>query len=181
MELYAQACNAGLAQGGEAGQLEFFSLTNRALCRGNRPGALLTWLLREKRADWITQADEDAAATRLREFRDGPAVRSSALADLTAGVAGRGGGDEGRRRLSPEEAIVERCIRLAKNHRIADPFTIARRAEGWTRDQWDLASLSYETTQARQWYREDDLGDEIDRDFAAVAAVTSTWKEEYDR
>lgn len=49
----------GLAEDCEAGQVAFFCLAERARSRGKRPGALFTWVLREKKLEFITQVDEE--------------------------------------------------------------------------------------------------------------------------
>ena len=76
LELYSQAREAGLAVSGERGELEFVALVERARCRGRRPGALLAWLLREHRREFITLSDEDGAVERLREYRRAAALRN---------------------------------------------------------------------------------------------------------
>ena len=154
-DLHRQAIDAGIAHGGGAGQLDFFAMANRARARGHNPGGLLRWLLVNKRTDFITIADEEAARRRISEHHNGPFVSSREAQPKTP-----------KRRLSPDEQIVELCLRLAQQHRIEDPFRVARQhpeAKSWTRAQWDRAHSSYRTTQARQWYRED----EFDVDFAS--------------
>jgi hypothetical protein len=51
---------------GEAGRLDFLALAERARASGNQPPKLFVWLLKHKRFDFIAQANEDAAAARLR-------------------------------------------------------------------------------------------------------------------
>ena len=146
LELHRQAIAAGLAHGGGAGQLDFFAMANRARARGHNPGGLLRWLLVNKRTDYITIADEEAARRRISEHHNGPFVSSREAQPKKP-----------KRRLSPDEEIVEICLRAAQQHRIEDPFRIAFKAKGWTREQWDRAHASYRTTQARQWYGEDEF------------------------
>ena len=155
LELHRQAIAAGIAHGGGAGQLDFFAMANRARARGHNPGGLLRWLLANKRSDYITIADEEAARRRISEHHNGPFVSSREARPRRT-----------ERRLTPDEQIVELCLRLAQQHRIEDPFRVARRhpeAKDWSREQWDRAQASYRTTQARQWYRDD----EFELDFAS--------------
>jgi len=138
LELYRQAQAEGLAGGGEGGRLEFVALVERARAHGQRPGALLTWLLRKRRHEFITQSDEDRAATRLREHRDGPAERepASRSTDLI---------------LSKEDAAVRICILVAKQHRGVSPERLAREKYGWTSDQWQKARLAYDAKERARW------------------------------
>lgn len=140
MELHRQAVTVGLARGGRAGELDFLSFANRARTRGRKPGGLLVWLLRNQKADFITLADEEAAAKRLREHFNGPNTRHRDVAEHPP-----------KRRLSPDEEVVERCILIARQHKIEDAFQVAQRVKGWTREQWNTAEISYRTTQAKQW------------------------------
>jgi hypothetical protein len=142
-ELYRQACELGLASPGDAGRLDFLSLAERARCRGKRAGALFFWLLREKKTAFITHADEEEAARRLREFYNGPQRRERRDE--------WGGEDQGRPPAPPawteDDKVVMACIRVAMKHRLDDPFRAAQQAKGWTRDQWDAALASYQNRQ----------------------------------
>ncbi len=131
LELYRQAVEAGLAKAGEGGRLDFLALAERARARGHRSGALLFWLLREGKTTFITQADEDEASRRLKEHLFGdlrPREQWGGDASMPPAPP-----------LSDDERFVVACIRAAKAHRIEDPFTIARRAQGWTRERWEGA------------------------------------------
>ena len=141
LELHTQAVSAGYDVAGESGRIDFLAMANRALTRGSKPGALLVWLLKNGKSEFITQADEDVAAQRLRAHLNGPETRS------------RGGGDASGhpRGLTEDELLVEACIREAKRHRGLDPFLIAQRGKGWTREHWDGIRATYEQKQAQQW------------------------------
>jgi len=143
-ELRTQAVGLGFDFAGESGALDFFALAHRALTRGQRPGALFFDLISKHRTAFITIADEEAARLQLRELRDGPA------ADPRRGGGGERPPAPRRPELTEEERIVEACIQVAKQHRIEDPFRVARKAKGWTQDQWDHAYLSYRTAQMRR-------------------------------
>ena len=140
MELYDQAQEAGLSSGDERGKLEFVAMVERARAHGRRPGALFTWLLRERRSEFITQADEDRAIKRLREYRHGSRVRrrTSPAGDLV---------------LSKEEAVVRVCLLVAKKYSGVSPETLAGHKYGWTPEEWNRAQLAYEVKE-RSRYRE---------------------------
>lgn len=140
LELHRQAVAIGLACDSPAGQLDFLSMANRARTRGHKPGALLIWLLKERKTEFITNADEDAARKQLREHQYGPDTRSS----------GGGGGYLAPPELTEEERIVEACLAVARQHRIQDPFRVAQQAKKWTRTRWDEAYLRYRTAQVRR-------------------------------
>jgi hypothetical protein len=143
-ELYRQACAQGLAENGEAGLADFFALANRAVTRGHRPGALFMWLLKGRRLDFITQADEEAAWRRVRALRDG--TRGEARSGFG------GGGERSRpRQLTPEEQTVETVILTAKRLGIRDPFIVAQRVKGWSRETWEEACLRYQAAQCQRW------------------------------
>ncbi len=141
LELHRQASEAGLANASESGRLDFLSLAERARTRGHRPGALLTWLLREKRFEYITQADEDAAAQRLREWRNGSREQ---------------GGDVVKPRpmpkieLSDDERFVQACLRTANGTRF-EPFHLAREAKGWNRERWEALHAAYQQKDRDRW------------------------------
>ena len=42
-------------------------------------------------------------------------------------------------------------------------FDLARRAKGWSREQWTRAEESYHRTQERHWYGEDGSMDDVAR------------------
>jgi hypothetical protein len=136
-ELHRQAIAAGKWGGSEADRLDFFALAERARAIGNQPGAMFAWLIAEQKKSFITQADEDRAAERLRAIRNGPA-RS------------RTSGDPPPRRqgdivLDEEGRLVCGILLAAKKHRVRDPFTIVRKIKPhWTRAEWQAAVDRYE-------------------------------------
>lgn len=138
-ELYRQACELGLAGRSDAGRLDFLSLAERARCRGRRAGALFFWLLRERKTAFITHADEEEAARRLREHFNGPQRRKDQE---------QWGGKVHKQPPAPawtdDDRTVMACIRVAQKYRLDDPFRAAQQAKGWTRDRWDAALASYE-------------------------------------
>ena len=109
--------------------------------RGRNAGGLLVWLLHECKTDWITASDEETAARRLREHFNGPDARER---DKAA--------KKHERHLSSDEQTVEAVLRVARQHRISDPFRAAQQAKGWTRARWDEAHVSYQRTQMHHWH-----------------------------
>lgn len=144
--LHAQAEVAGHDVCGESGRLEFLAMAHRALTRGKNPGALLLWLLTNRKGEFITQADEDAAASRLSNHLNAHAATNRpAFRNQTP-----------QRSLTEEERLVEGCLRAAKRHRGLDPFAIVQQGRGWNRERWDSAHARYQQAQMQQWCGDED-------------------------
>lgn len=118
------------------------------------------WLLKERKTEFITVADEEAASRMLREYHNGPDTR----------LPGHDGSPE-RREKPPEPTadavFVEKCLLVARQNRIRDPFRVAQRVKGWTRTQWDDAHLEYELAQKRRWLQHEHT-DVIGETFASL-------------
>lgn len=138
LELHEQAQVAKLADGGERGELEFVAMVERARAHGRRPGALLMWLLRKRRSEFITQADEDRALERLRKYRYNSRERRepSFAGDLV---------------LSKEEEMVHVCLLVARKYPGVGPETLACHKYGWTQEEWIRAQLAYEVKERARW------------------------------
>ncbi|MCA9274263.1 MAG: hypothetical protein KDA31_14605 [Phycisphaerales bacterium] len=141
LELHRQACKLGLAHASEHGRMTFFSLAERARSRGKRAGALFYWLIREQKTAFITLSDEDEAARRLREHLNtgGSLLRPSSPEPAASPPP-----------FSQDEHIVVACLRIACQRGL-DPFHVARRARGWTRDEWDEARHAHLQAQHARW------------------------------
>lgn len=154
LELHRQAINAGIASNSPGGRLDFLSFAERARSRGEKPEALFMWLVKGNRRAFITLADEDAAAARLREHLNGPDTRKRIRRDGISGVAkeiiGGGGSSPPPVELSEEERFVQACIQVAKQHRGLEPFQIAQKAKGWSRERWETEFLTYQTNQTQR-------------------------------
>ncbi|MEL7485445.1 MAG: hypothetical protein AAFN41_13965 [Planctomycetota bacterium] len=124
----------------EHGRLEFLSFAARARTRGRRGGALLFWLLRERKAAFITQSDEDDAAGRLRHHLNAATVLRAPEPSPAASPPA----------FSPDEQFIVACIRTANKHGL-DPFHVARQVRGWTRDEWDEAHHAHVQAQHARW------------------------------
>jgi len=146
LELHRQAVAQGMPVAGEAGRLDFLALAERARACGNNPPKLFAWLLRQRRFEFITQANEDAAATRLREMRDGPRQpRGRGADDQISPLRPR------KIELTDDDKVVIACIQTAKKHRGVEPHVLARQAKGWTRTRWDQAHVTYNRKSAERW------------------------------
>ena len=134
----------------DAGWLDSLSLAERARAHGTNPSGLFRWLLTHQRFDFITEADEDAAAQHMREFNQGPRICEN------RGTCGGGGRSPGPPRpavtkLTDDERFVQACLLTAKQHRVADPFYIALEAKGWSRGEWDQKCQDFELRQVQRW------------------------------
>ena len=145
LELYRQAVELGIAKNGEGGRLDFVALAERARTRGENPPAFFFACLRDNRTKFITQAQEDEAAQRIKTHLYGDPRKREQW----------GGGEvctpPNQVKYTDDEKIVAACIKVAKQRRIDDPFIVARTAKQWTRAQWNNAYLSYQTTQVHKW------------------------------
>lgn len=141
LELYRQAVGAGLISDCEAGRLDFLALAERARSRGRNPGGMLRWLLVNRKFEFITQAEEDAAAERLREHRNGPCLR-----DVEPKPPVRAGGWN----LSEDDRIVRACIVAGKQQQV-EPLRIAQQWQGWSKERWEQAHLAYEQKEFERW------------------------------
>ena len=146
LELHRQAVKAGMANPSEAGRLDFVALAQRARMSGRKSGALFFWLLREKKTKFITHATEEEAGRMIKEHLYGKQVHQRESQQWGSGHQ--------KTPMQPtnftkEDQFVIACIRVAKKHRIADPFKLARE-DGWTRDRWNTVLTSYEAKQFEQ-------------------------------
>lgn len=151
LELHRQAVEIGLARGGEGGRLDFVALAERARVRGQRPGALFFWLLRERKTAFITQGDEDQASRRIKAHLYGDQRRRETR-EQWGGDGSEPLPDQDKQpaELSDEERFVVACTRVANRHRIGDPFLVAQR-QGWSRQRWDQAVWDHQQAQRRRW------------------------------
>lgn len=140
LELHRQAVDRELSHDCEAGKLEFVAMAERARRRGRRAGALFLWLLRERRSEFITHSEEEEAARRLREHREGPVQRHLQGTDMVRG-------SEQPSQHHEDITTVRVCIQVARQCRIDDPYRVAWRYKGWTRDRWDVALERHEEQQ----------------------------------
>jgi len=120
---------------------------------GHDAPRLFAWLLRERRFDFITHAEEDAAMARLKRAArdqstrqcDREKKRRAALRDQPRFVDS----------LGEDERFVHACILTGRQHRM-DPFRVAQMTKQWTRKRWDDAKLNYDFQEQERW-RPDEL------------------------
>ncbi|XOV75129.1 MAG: hypothetical protein ACFHWZ_17030 [Phycisphaerales bacterium] len=145
LKLYEQAVGIGIAKPGEAGRMDFLALAERARMHGRRSGALLYWLLRERKVEFITHAAEDEAARRLKEhlYAVGPQGAETVFDDRDKRFSGTDAEDSGPQ----DDRIVEVCLRVAQQYGV-DPARIAKETKGWGPDRWDPAYARYRTNQS---------------------------------
>ena len=71
LDLRDRLIAAGELSPSESDRVNFAGAAARALARGRNPGGMLRWIVRNRRWDHVTQADEDAGLRRLRAAADG--------------------------------------------------------------------------------------------------------------
>lgn len=152
LELHRQAVVLGVASPSEAGRLEFLALAERARTHGHRAGALMFYLLRERKVGYITQQDEDQASRRLKEHLFGGGANRAIEIDHKL----RGFGRDRETEALPvdglslkDDEVVLVCLRLGEKHRV-DASLIAQRTKAWSHERWRTALAEYED---RLWAR----------------------------
>ena len=110
------------------------------------------WLLRERKTEFITQHDEDGAALRIRELKNGHRGQRPSW------MQPEQQGGQGHRSVAPEpapfseqERFVAACLRLAQQRGITDPYIVVRQAKDWTRDEWQDELEAFNTAQQARW------------------------------
>lgn len=140
LALHDQAAERGIVNGSEAGRHDFLALAERARSQGHSPCRLFAWLLTRRRFEFITTADEEAASSRLREYRNGP--RSSRKMDAIK--------HSGQVTWNDDERFVLACLRVAEQTR-HEPWQIAREGRGWSQEQWEAARQAVEQKDRDRW------------------------------
>jgi hypothetical protein len=139
--LFDQAVKEGLISGSEADRLKFMSAAVHAQAVGSEPPRLFAWLVRERRWNYITQADEDEANSRLKRWMN-PPVEPRASQGLEA--LGRPSQRPPKRVLSKDALVVEHLTNELRKRGInRDAFLVVRPhlPADWTRERWDRATL----------------------------------------
>ena len=142
--LHAEAVKRGLARDGEPGFLDFAALLERARAHGKKPCALAAHLVWNKRYDYITQADEDAARVRVKEQLYGVTSKREPERE-------RPSKRPVRVELSDDARLVKACLIVSKQKKLyAHPFTLARQMHQWSRERWDVAEAELLDAQNRE-------------------------------
>lgn len=135
LELHAQAVEARFISPSEADRLAFLAASAHARAVGSKPCRLFAWMVRGRRFEFITQADEDAARALLRppvsreRERPTPAPPHRPEETLSA------------------DALLARSVQaaLARAGYRGDPLPLVRRERPeWTRERWDSAVAELE-------------------------------------
>lgn len=135
LELHAQAVAARFISSSEADKLAFLAASAHARAVGSNPCRLFAWMVRGRRFEFITQADEDAARSLLRppvsreRERPTPAPPHRPEETLSA------------------DALLARSVQaaLARAGYRGDPLPLVRRERPeWTRERWDAAVAELE-------------------------------------
>lgn len=144
LALHRQAAEKGLIAAGEGGRLDFVALAERAKTHGQNPPALFAWLLRSKRFDFITLADEDAAHDRLKAHEQDIQPIS-----VRFEIQQEHERQQEFEAVKPtdDDRVVIACLKASQQSG-CDPQSIAREFKGWSRQQWETALDAY---QERKW------------------------------
>jgi hypothetical protein len=128
-QLHAEAVERELVTSSEADRLKFFAGAVHAQSVGANPTRLFAWMIWKGRWDFITQADEDEAISRLKK---------SQRVDLPQPTAEL---ERGGPMLSQDARLVREVRAVLRRKGIhVDPFAAVRQhLPGWTRERWDAA------------------------------------------
>lgn len=131
LELHAQAVEARFISSSEADRLAFVAAAAHARAVGSKPCRLFAWMVRGRRFEFITQADEDAARALLRpppvsRERERPTPAPPRRPEETLSA----------------DALLARSVLAALDRAgyRGDPLPLVRREKPeWTRPRWDAA------------------------------------------
>lgn len=138
-ELRRQAVEVRFISASEADELAFFAASAHARAVGAKPCRLFAWMVRGRRFEFITQADEDAARALLRppipreRERPTPAPPQRPEEPLSA------------------DALLARSVvaALARKGYRGDPLPLVRRERPeWTRPRWAAALAELERSRS---------------------------------
>ncbi|REJ90426.1 MAG: hypothetical protein DWQ34_17455 [Planctomycetota bacterium] len=110
MDLWQRAVGSGLV--GRGDRLNFFAAAEHALRVGtSNPAGLFVWLLANRRWDYITQGDEDAACRRLQQVDESKVPLELNLGtDRSQAKQGPRRGKDTSAGLAHFVAAIERCL-----------------------------------------------------------------------
>lgn len=131
LELHAQAVEGRFISTSEADRLAFLAAAAHARAVGSKPCRLFAWMVRGKRFEFITQADEDQARSLLRPRREPDGGRPTPAPPRRP-----------EETLS-DDALMVRSVQaaLARAGFRGDPLPLVRRERPeWTRERWDAAT-----------------------------------------
>jgi len=143
-KLHTEAIKRGLAGDGERGFLEFAALLERARAHGKNPCALAAHLVWNKRYEYVTLADEDAARARIKEQLYGVSAKREEEPD-------RRPKRKVRVELSDDARFVKACQLVTKQKKLnSTPYMLALRTHKWSRKRWDIAEAELIESQTQK-------------------------------
>ena len=138
LELHRQAVDRGLVAAGESGRLRVLAAAEHARSAGrSNPPGLFASVLRRGLWGYITGAEEDAAAHRLKAHLHGP---PPPRVPAPPGPAGPPAGQA----LSADAALV-RLVRSRAGPRVDAYHVLRRDSSAWTRERYDRAASELST------------------------------------
>lgn len=143
MALHEQAVKQKLITTSEADQLKFAAAAEHAKAVGANPCKLFAWMAWRGRFEFITQADEDAARTRLKLHFHAPPPRPKNPPPETKPEW---------EPLSKDAEIVREVTAALKRARFhGDGFPLLKREKPeWTRERWDRAQAELKAPRMRR-------------------------------
>jgi hypothetical protein len=142
LALFAQAHSQGLIGKSESHRLTFLATAEHARIIGtNNPCGLLAKLIRRQLWHYVTDSDEDAASTRLKEHLYGPSHQRSPAPSRTPPEPPA---------LSKDAFIVRELQReFARRGWQGDLFAwVYHEDPTWSRERWDRATAELAQVQA---------------------------------
>lgn len=134
LKLFDQATRSQFVDGGHRDQLRFVGAAEHARTIGSvNPPGLFAWLIRNRRWEFITDGDEDAANRRIKQHLYGGSQERRSEKP----VPRRNPQEE----LSEDARFVRAARQLFRQRGIRqDPLLVVRRERpDWTRERWDAA------------------------------------------
>jgi len=147
LQLFEQAARAKLVDGRDHDRLRFVGAAEHARTIGSvNPPGLFAWLIRNRRWDYITDGDEDAANRRLKQHLYGASYERRSepppRRDPEAGLS-----EDARFVRAARQVFRQRGIRQ-------DPLPLVRRERPeWTRERWDAACRELDVARLEQTRR----------------------------
>ena len=140
LELYRQAVNRKLMDSSTQSLHRFVGAAERGLEKGEKsPVGLFRWIVDEKQYDRISQAQEERATRRLKEFKRGKTTREPLLTRPEVKLS-----DDAKRVRAFE-------LTLRRDGYRGDAFKLLNHKQPeWTRDRWDRAKADLEQNHLSQ-------------------------------
>lgn len=130
-------------------QLTFFAMAQRALEVGRNPAAVFATLVRDRRVNYVTNAQEDEANRRFKRHLYGDTHRRTPT--VPEAIA-RTRTPSPYATISSDARVVAAVLSLAGRGKVpGDPFHALRRERPeWTRERWDAGHAELENARLEQ-------------------------------